>query len=276
MFRPFVSTCVLSCALLASQQVNATPTDDAVVVVNGKTITQQDFDNYVKIRAQQTQAKEKPDDKTLIEELVQRELLKQDAIKNKLFEHPEFVKKINEMRDNLLMAMAMHVYLEEHPLDDAMLQREYQRQLASVPAPKKYQVRHILLKTETEAKAIITELANGKSFGALAKEKSLDTNSAENNGELGWITKSSIDPEFGAAMAKLEKGKYTTTPVMTQYGWHIIQVDDIAQMTTPPFESVKDQLKSALQGQLMQAYVEGLVKSAKVEILKQEQEVPNK
>lgn len=274
MFKPFISTCVLSCALLAPLQVDATSTD-VVAIVNGKTITQQDFDNYVKIRAQQTQAKETPDDKTLIEELIQRELLKQDAVKRKLYDHPDFIKKIGEMRDNLLMAMAIHAYLEEHPLNDAVLQREYQRQLDSVPAPNKYQVRHILLETETEAKSIIAELAKGESFGTLAKEKSIDTNSAEKEGELGWITKSSVVPEFGTAMANLEKGQYTKAPVQTKYGWHIIQVDDIAKMTPPSFESVKGELKSALQGQLMQSYVEGLVKSAKIKVLKQEQEVAN-
>jgi len=267
MFKPLASSCVLSCALLIPLSTYADSTDP-VALVNDKTITQQDYDNYILVRAKQTGSNVTPDRQTLIDELVQRELLRQDAFKKKLDTEPEFLKKLEEIRDNLLMAMAMHDYLDKHPLDNTMLKNEYDQQLAHLKAPKEYQVKHILVKTETDAKAIIAELVEGKAFAELAQEKSTDTGSAKKGGDLGWIKKSDMVPEFGAALEKLEKGKYTTTPVKSEYGWHIIQLDDIRAVALPSFESVKERIRTAMQGQQMQQYVDELKKQAKVSILK--------
>jgi peptidyl-prolyl cis-trans isomerase C len=255
---------VLSGALLVPLSASAAPTDP-VLIVNGKTITQQDYDNYVKARAEQTHRTGTKHD-VLIQELIQRELLIQDALNNNLNKHPEFIQKLKYMRDSLLMAMAMHDYLEKHSLDDAALRRLYDRQVAHIKVPNEYKVRHILVKTKKKAKAIIAELDEGKSFAKLAKEKSTDIGSAKNEGDMGWITKSTIDPKFGATVAKLEKGQYTTAPVKSEYGWHIIQLDDIRRVALPSFESVKGRLRSAMQNRQMQNYVIGLRKKADIKI----------
>jgi peptidyl-prolyl cis-trans isomerase C len=259
MFKTIVSTCLL----LVSLSSYADPTDP-VAKVNGKTITQQDYDNYAKTRIEQTGSEVKTE--VLLGELLQRELLKQDALDKGLDKRPEFVEKLEYMRTNLLMAMGMHDYLSKHPLDEAALQREYDRQLANLKVPKEYRVRHILVETEAEAFTIITELDKGNSFDKLAKEKSRDTPSAKKNGDLGWITKSRVEKSFWKVIETLEKGQYTTTPVKGQFGWHIIQLDDIRTAALPPFKNVKQQIKAALQRELMQKYVSDLKSQAKIEM----------
>lgn len=260
MFQIIVSTCLL----LVSLSGHAAPTDP-VAKINGKTITQQDYDNYAKTRTEQTGSQVQPE--VLLGELLQRELLKQDAIKKGLDKDPEFIQKLEYMRTNLLMAMGMHDYLSKHPLDEATLQREYDRQLANIKVPKEYQVRHILVETEADALSIITELNNGDSFDKLAKEKSIDIPSAKKNGVLGWITKSRVEKSFWKVVEALEKGQYTTTPVKGQFGWHIIQLDDIRTAALPPFKNVKQQIKAALQRQLMQKYVSDLKSQAQIEMI---------
>lgn len=262
-FKPLVSVCVLSSALLAP--LHAAPIDP-VAIVNGKTITQQDYDKYAKERAKQTHGNVAPDRKILVEDLIQRELLRQDALRLKLNKHPEFIRKLKGMRNNLLMEMVMHDYLEKHPIDDTVLKNKYDMLIVHLKADE-YQVRHILVKSEDEAKAIIAELAEGKAFGKLASEKSEDA-SAEEGGDLGWITQSSVVPMFGAALKKLEKGKYTKNPVKSKFGWHIIQLDDVRPMALPSFKSVKERIRSVLQSQQIQEYANELRKKADVAIIK--------
>jgi len=261
-FKPLVSVCVLSSALLAP--LHAAPTDP-VVIVNGETITQQDYDGYAQVR--ETHGNVTPDRKTLVKELIQRELMKQDALRQKLDQLPEFIQKIKGTRNNLLMEMAMHDYLEKHPIDDAVLKNKYDMLIVRLKADE-YQVRHILVNSEAEAKTIIAELAEGKAFGKLASEKSEDAGSAEDGGDLGWITQSSVVPKFGAALEKLEKGKYTTNPVKSKFGWHIIQLDDVRSVALPSFKSIKERIRAALQSQQMQEYVIELGEKAKIKIIK--------
>lgn len=244
----------------------ANPTDP-VVTINDTTITQAEYDDYAKARMEQTRVNVMPDTQTLIDELVDRELLRQAALQQKLEQHPEFQKKIKQMKDNLLMAMAMQNYLDKHPFDDTKLKQEYDIQVAKIKMPSEYKVSHILVEQEAEAKAIIAELQTGKTFAELAS-KSIDPDSANKAGDLGWVSSKIVEPEFGQALAKLSKGQYTTTPVKTKFGWHIIQVDDSRKVPLPPFENVKEKIKANLQGQQMQKYMDELKKQAKIEIVK--------
>ena len=255
---------MLSGALLVPLSAFAAPTDP-VVIVNGKTITQQDYDNYVKAHAEQTHRTETQQD-VLIRGLIQRELLIQDALKNELDKNPEFIQKLKYMRDSMLMTMAMHDYLEKHALDDAALRRLYDHQIAQIKMPNEYKVRHILVETKKAATAIIAKLDAGKPFAKLARKKSTDIGSAKSAGDLGWITQSKVVPEFGAAVEKLAKGKYTAVPVESEYGWHIIQLDDIRAIPLPSFESLKERIRSAMQNQQMQMYVTGLRNKAEVKM----------
>lgn len=252
-------------SLLAVSHANPT---DPVVKINDTTITQQTYDDYAKARMEQTRTNVMPDTQTLIDELVDRELLRQAALKQQLEQAPKFQEKIKQMQDNLLMAMVMQDYLDKHPLDDAKLKQEYDIQVAKIKMPSEYKVRHILVEKEETAKAIIAELQTGKTLAELAKSKSIDSDSANKEGDLGWVTSKTVEPEFGKALEQLKKGQYTTTPVKTKFGWHIIQVDDLREVPLPPFDNVKEKIKASLQGQQMQKYMDELKKQAKIEIIK--------
>jgi peptidyl-prolyl cis-trans isomerase C len=268
MFKHFIiSKTILSSALLASLSALAAPTD--VAIVNGKTITQQDYDAYAKARIEQNPHQQQvPDAATLVEEMIDRELLLQSAVSDKLDQKPLFQEKLQELRENLLRAMAVQNYLDTHPIDEATLRKEYDARVAQIKVPSEYKARHILAETEDAAKAILEELKQGKAFGDLAKEKSIDTVSAKNQGDLGWVTKNQVEPEFATALEQLTKGKYTTAPVKTGFGWHIIQLDDIRQVPLPSFDSVKDRIGTSMQNQQLQQFLEALKKQAKIEMVK--------
>ncbi len=269
MFHSIVKISTLSYLLLLVPLASEAEATDSVAIVNDTTITQQDYDVYAKARAEQTRTNVTPDSQMLIEELIDRELLRQAALTQKLDQTPEFQKKLKQMQDNLLMAMVMQDYLDKHSIDDAKLKEEYDQQIAKMKMPSEYKARHILVETEQQAKDIIEELKAGKPFTELAKNQSTDTDSANQGGDLGWITQRSVVPEFGEALKKLAKGQYTSAPVKSQFGWHVIQLDDIRAVPLPPFESVKEKIRSSLQGQQMQNYMDGLRKQAKIEMIKQ-------
>ncbi|MBE9562982.1 MAG: peptidylprolyl isomerase [Proteobacteria bacterium] len=256
----FIRTGLLSCALLVS--LNSYADVDAVAVVNGKNITQQAYDDYAKTRKADT----KIDPKILIDELIQQELLKQDALKEKLDQRPEFIEKLEETKNRLLMAMSIRNYLDKNPLTDAKLKQEYDKRITSAATAKEYQVRHIQLETEAEAQAVIKELEDNKDFVAIAKEKSTDAGSANQGGDLGWVSQPITEPEFWAAIEKLEKDKYTTAK--SKFGWHVIQLQDVRSIELPTFEAVKERIKGAMQSQQMEDYVDNLLKNAKIEIIK--------
>jgi len=266
MLKQIVGISILSFALVNVQAADSDP----IATVNGKNLTEQDYKAYIEARSQQMRDSNLPSEETLINEVINRELVVQDALKRKLDETPEFKEKLEQIRNVLLTQTAINLYLETHQLSEDELKKEYQKILSEVQLPKEYKAKHILLKTEEEAKALIIELDQGKDFGALAKEKSTDAISAENNGDLGWRTKHGFAPPFSAALESLKKGSYTTVPVKTQFGWHVIQLDDIRDSEPPAFESVKDNIKTRLQQtKQMHDYVEVLRKDAKIEILKQ-------
>ncbi|MCK5877407.1 MAG: peptidylprolyl isomerase [Candidatus Marithrix sp.] len=256
----FIRTGFLLCALLTA--LSSFAEGDAIVIVNGETITQQEYDDYAKVRQNGTET----DSKTLIDELVQRKLLKQDAIKEKLEQHPDFIEKLEETKSQLLMTMAIHNFLDKNQLTDAQLKQKYDEQLANSVTPSEYQVRHIQLKTEAEAQAVVEELKNGKDFTVIAKDKSTDIGSANQGGDLGWINESVTEPEFWKAVNGLEKDKYTIAK--SKFGWHVIQLIDVRLVKIPEFANVKGKIREVMQSQQLQEYINNLLKSAKVEKVK--------
>ncbi len=254
---------LFSFTLMATMTSDATENSETIATINGKVLTQQDYDDYVKARAEQMRTNTTPDPQIVLNELISRELVIQDALRNKLDQSPLFLQKMQEIRENLLAAMGMHDYSAKHTFDDVTLKKEYDK----MEAPKEYKVRHILVATEESAKAVIADLTAGKAFGELARAKSIDPVSAKNDGDLGWITQNQVIAEFGKAIETMEIGKLSA-PVKSQFGWHIIQVDEARNMPLPPFEDVKDKIRETLHTYQMQNYVNELKKNAKVEILK--------
>jgi peptidyl-prolyl cis-trans isomerase C len=238
---------------------------DAVAIVNGQYIaksTLTDLEKEIAVRGQgQTFPKEK-----LIEELVQRQLLIQDALQKKLDQSTEVLTQLESARNTLLTQADLQNYLKTNPVTDADLKAEYDSKVGGANATE-YKASHILVKTEDEAKKLIAELDKGGKFADLANKNSLDAKESQNGGDLGWFAAGQMVEPFSEAVAKLEKGKYSKTPVKTQFGYHIILREDSRAQTPPPFDAVKEQLKPILERKKVQTMVENLRKQAKVEIL---------
>ncbi len=244
--------------------------EDAVAVVNGKYIgkkTLETLENEISMRSRGQQF---PKDK-LIEELIQRELLVQDAIQKQLDKSPEFIERMNTVKSSLLSQAALQNFLKSNPISEAQLKAEYDKKMGAVGT--EYKARHILLKTEEEAKAVIEELNNGADFVELAKAKSTGP-SGPQGGDLGWFAPDRMVPPFSEAVIALENGKVSAEPVKTQFGYHVILREDAREQTPPPFEAVKEQIKPVLQREVVQQLMENLRKQAKVEILYKEPAKP--
>ncbi|MEY4768506.1 MAG: hypothetical protein RL637_1145 [Pseudomonadota bacterium] len=238
--------------------------EDAVAIVNGVAITKATFKTLEDEIATRAPGQNFPK-KQLLDELIQRELLVQDAQKKHLEQSNEVKERMKMAENSLLTQVDLQDYLKANPISDADLKAAYDKEVAKMSGTE-YKARHILVKTEEEAKAIIAELAKGAKFEDVAKAKSLDS-SKDQGGDLGWFSEGQMVEPFSKAVASLEKGKYTQTPVQTQFGWHVILREDSRAQVPPPFDSVKEQLRPALQQQKVQSLLENLRKQAKVEIL---------
>ena len=238
---------------------------DAVAVVNGQYIGKSTLAELEKEIAERSHGQTFPKEK-LIEELIQRELLVQDAIQKQLDKSAEIVAQLDSAKKTLLTQADVQNFIKANPVTDAEVKAEYDSKVAGENGIE-YKARHILVKTEAEAKKIIAELDKGGDFAKLANKNSLDAKESQNGGDLGWFVAGQMVAPFSEAVAKLEKGKYTTTPVQTQFGYHVILREDSRAQTPPPLDAVKEQLMPYLQRKKVQTMVESLRKQAKVEIL---------
>jgi peptidyl-prolyl cis-trans isomerase C len=155
-------------------------------------------------------------------------------------------------------------YTKNHQISDDQLKQEYDKLKANL-GKSEYNVSHILVETEDEAKAIIAQLGKKGKFDKIAKAKSKDAGSAERGGSLGWAVPSNFVPPFANAMLSLKKGTYTKEPVKSQFGWHIIKLDDVRDLKVPSFEELKPQIQQRLQQQSIQEYIADLRSKAKIE-----------
>lgn len=284
MKQKLISLILASMALVACDQNNApsnnstpaastTPAsttapvnkEDAVAVVNGHYIPKAALADLEKEIAMRSQGQSFPKEK-LVEELVQRELLLQDALQKKLDQSPEVTTQLANIKDALLTKAALESYLKANPVTDAELKAEYESKVGGNNAVE-YKASHILVKTEEEAKKIIADLDKGGKFADLANKFSLDAKETQNGGDLGWFSANQMVEPFSAAVEKLEKGKYSKEPVKTQFGYHVILREDSRAQTPPPFDAVKEQLKPFLERKKVQTMLETMRKQAKVEML---------
>jgi len=197
------------------------------------------------------------------EELVRREVLAQEAAKKGLDKKADVQAQMDMARQAILIRAYLQEYVRTNAVSDAELQKEYDAIKGRV-CDKEYLPRHVLVETEIEAKAIIARLQNGTPFAEVVKE-SRDPGSRERGGELGWSNPGMFVKPFADAMVGLEKGKYTRTPVKSDFGYHVIQLDDVRAVQAPPFEEVKPQLQQRLQQQMVERHVLELREKAKVE-----------
>jgi len=233
-------------------------------VVNGKAIPSARLDEAVKTVVAQGQGQDSPQLRAAIkEELVAREVLMQEALKQGFDKKPEVKQALDNARQTIIVNQLARDYITKNPVSDAEIKAEYDKAKAA-NGDKEYHVRHILLGTEDEAKAVIAKLKGGAKFEELAKQ-SKDTGTANNGGDLDWAPPSQFPPEFAAGVSKLQKGAITDVPVKTQAGFHVIKVDDTRPLQLPALDQVKPQIADALSQRKLQDYQEQMVKKAKVQ-----------
>jgi peptidyl-prolyl cis-trans isomerase C len=255
-------------ALAACQQKTTTPaaatTSTPAVIVNGKPISTETFDFYVKNRANRATTELSGEQKQqLLDELVRIELAAQQATKDGLDKQPDVATRLALTHDNVLAEAAFQNFLKGKAPTEQELRAEYEAQVAAV-GKTEYRARHILVATESYAQSIIDKLQKGADFAAVAEKESMD-NSKKQGGDLGWFTPEKMVPAFAQAVTALKKGEITAKPVQTQYGWHVIQLVDTRDVSIPPFEEAKNQLGQIVQQKKLQAYIDGLKKTATIE-----------
>lgn len=247
----------------AAATAPAVSKEDAVASVNGVYISKKTLDTLEKEIAERSQGQSFPKEQ-LLEELIQRELLIQQALQKQLDKSPEVIERMATVRNSLLSQAALQDYLKANPVTDEEIKAEYDSKMANMG--EEYKASHILVKTEDEAKKIIAELEKGGDFKALAKKHSIDPMGSE-GGDLGWFTPDRMVPPFSEAVIALENGKFSKLPVQTQFGWHVILREESRALTPPPLDAVKEQIRPMLQRQKAQNMIENLRNGAKVEIL---------
>jgi peptidyl-prolyl cis-trans isomerase C len=235
-----------------------------LAIVNGKPVPMARVD----ILAQQVARSGRTLTPEMMEELkravIDRELLVQEAQRQGLDASPEFKAQMEFTRDSLLIRDLVAAFQRNNPVSDAEIQAEYDKFVAA-NAGKEYRASHILVEKEDEAKAIIAQLKKGAKFDAIARKQSKDPGSAANGGDLDWAAADNFVKEFSDAMVKLSKGKFTETPVKTQFGWHVIRLNDVRESQLPKLEEIRPQIAQQVGQQKLLKFQEDLRKRAKIE-----------
>ena len=198
------------------------------------------------------------------QEVIAREIFLQEAQRRGLDASDDFKSQMELARQTLLIRELFTEWQKANPISDADIQAEYDK-FAAANGGKEYRARHILVEKEDEAKQIIASLRRGGKFDEIAKKQSKDPGSGPNGGDLDWANAGNYVPEFSAAMVKLNKGQYTPEPVKSQFGFHVIRLDDVRDAQLPKLEEVKPQIAQQLQQQKLGRYQEELRGKAKVE-----------
>ena len=234
-----------------------------VATVNGKPIPAAKVDQLVKQVVAQGKATDSPQLRDAIKkDLIGREVLIQEADKQGVGTRPDVKSAIDNARQSIIINAMLADYVKKNPVKDADIKAEYDKAKAGAP-DKEYHARHILVEKEEDAKAIITKLKGGAKFDELAKQ-SKDPGSAAQGGDLGWTDPGRFVPEFGKAMTALKVGAITDTPVKTQYGYHVIKLEETRPVTIPPLEQVKQQVAEQLQQRKLAEFRESLLKKATI------------
>lgn len=198
------------------------------------------------------------------EELIAREIFMQEARKRGLDASEDYKAQLELARQSLLIRELFANFQKKNPVTDAEIKAEYDKFVAA-NGGKEYRARHILVEKEDEAKALIADLKKGAKFEDLAKKASKDPGSGANGGDLDWANAASYVPEFSNAMVKLEKGQLTDAPVKSQFGFHIIRVDDVREAQLPKLDEVKPQITQQLTQSKLGKFQEDLRSKAKVQ-----------
>lgn len=246
-------------------KVSSTATSSKpVAIVNGVAIPQSQYNLLKQDRIQQGQPDNEQTAAALRDSLINAQILAQQATKMGLDKDPTMQTRLDLVKTEMLAKAFLANYVKTHPISEADLKAQYDKVKAQMGS-KEYEVSHILVDNEAEAKKIIAELNSKKAkFEDLAKKNSKDSSAAK-GGLIGWAAPGNLVKEFSDAMVQLKKGEYTKTPVHTQFGWHVIRVDNIRDLKLPPFNEVKDQLRGQMEQEMVKKEITDIRASAKVE-----------
>ena len=235
-----------------------------LAIVNGKAVPKTRLDSLAQQVAKSGRPVTPEMEGQLREEVIAREVFMQEAEKQGVAASDEFKAQMELARQTLMIRELFANYQKANPVTDADLKAEYDK-FAAANGGKEYKARHILVEKEAEANAIIASLKKGGKFEDIAKKQSKDPGSGAKGGDLDWANPASYVPEFTEALLKLNKGQMTDMPVKSQFGYHVIRVDDIRTAQLPAFDEVKPQIAQQMQQQKLSAFQEELRKKAKIE-----------
>lgn len=237
--------------------------DTNVATVNGKPIKQSLVDYISKDATARGQNVDANVRSIIVNKLISSELVVQEAQKQGLDKQPDYIAKEELLRRELLVNTYIENFLKKNTVSEADIKAEYEKFKAQV-GDKEFSARHILVSTEAEAKDVIAQLGKGGDFAKLAKEKSKDPGSKDKGGDLGWFPPAAMVKPFSDAVGTLKKGQVTQTPVQTQFGWHVIKLEDTRTAQPPTYDKVKDNLKKQVQQRNLEKMLSDLRAKAKI------------
>ena len=238
---------------------------DNVAVVNGKPISRNTYNFYVKGVAGKPAEDLSPEQRAeLLDNLIRGEVIASTAEKTGIATQDETRAVMDLSRLQILQQATSQSYLKDSKASQEELQAEYGLQVGTM-AKTQYRASHILVPTQEAAQKVIDELNRGASFAQVARRVSTDAGSKDKGGDLDWFTPEGMTPPFAQAVQAMKKGEITKAPVQTTFGWHVIRLDDTREASPPPFDSVKDRLVQIVEGKKFKAYTDKLVSEAKIE-----------
>ena len=235
-----------------------------VAIVNGKAVPKTRLDALVTQIERSGRPVTPEMQGQLRDDVIAREIFIQEADKRGLGQTEDYRSQIELARQSILIRELFNEFQKTNPVTDADMKAEYDKYAAANSA-KEYKARHILVEKEDQAKAIIASLKKKGKFEEIAKKQSKDPGSGANGGDLDWAAGDSYVPEFSQALTKLAKGELTETPVKTQFGWHVIRLDDVRTPQLPGFDQVKPQIKQQMEQQRISKFQDELRAKAKIE-----------
>ncbi|MCG8428999.1 MAG: peptidylprolyl isomerase [Chromatiales bacterium] len=252
----------------AVSTAQSVPPEKTLISVNGEAISQALYQGYYSGRqAEREQPLEEQERIALLNELVNYTLLAQDATVSKLDQQPHVAAKVLLERRKVLASAAIKQYFDNNPITEQTLKARYAEQYEKA-VNKEYKTRHILLETKQDAESVLSALKEGGDFSELAKSHSKDT-SATSGGDLAWFSTGQLLPEIEAAVAQLQTGSYTPEPVKTDFGWHIVILDETRNVAPPNFSEMRGVLLQEMKRAQLNDYIRSLREKANIEFAEQ-------
>ncbi len=236
---------------------------DLNITVNGKPIKKNLYDFIVKDLASRGQKTDDNLNNMIVDRMISMELINQEAEKTGLSKDINYLLKEELARKEMLYNTFLQNYVQKNPISESDIKNAYEQYKKDLGS-QEFNAKHILLASEQEAKDVIAELNKGGNFNKIAKDKSKDTGSKDKGGDLGWFPANSMVKPFAEALTSLKKGNVTTIPVQTQFGWHVIKLEDTRALQAPEFDKVKEGLAKTLQQKQLDKLVLDLKAKAKI------------